>query len=193
LVGQKNNLKIYKIYFPFLGKGVNNMALAWYICGYKVIESKPGVLNLRYCAMDDFTPRIVADGGAWSESEVLGGYAVVKVRAAAATLTTIGGTTGFTRIPNNWVVLTTTLGSLTSGQRTTLLNLITAIGYTPAEISAALGVNLAGWRTKTLGQVLRFIAQRRLKPRWDDIQHQIVLDGILQACKPIDTVDAEVQ
>lgn len=168
------------------------MALSWFICQYKLKAGPGGLLNTRYCAMDDFTPQIVADGGAWSETEVLGGYAVVKVRAAASTLTTIGNATGYTRIPNH-VNLNDTLGDLTATQRTRLVNLIDAMGYTPAELAAALGVNLAAWRTKTLRQVLIFIAQRRLKPRWDEIQGQIVLDGILQACRPIAEVDTEVQ
>lgn len=176
------------------GKGKKyKMALAWFICGFNFVEGHNGPNSRRVCAMDNFSPSIFADGGAWSESEVLGGFAVVKVRASVATLTIIGGTAGFTRIPNNWVDLSTTLGSLTTGQRTTLLNLITSMGYTTAEINAALGSNLTGWRTKTLGQVLRFIAQRRLKSRWDNVQHQIVLDGILQSCKPIDDINAEVQ
>jgi hypothetical protein len=167
------------------------MAIAWFICQYKIDQNRP---SRRYCAMNDFTALIIEqDGGAWSETEVLGGYAVVKVRAAETTLTTIDGTTGFTRIPNNWVALNTTLGSLTTAQRTALLNIVTAMGYTLAEISAALGSNLAGWRTRTLGQLLRFVASKRLKPRWDDVQGQIVLDGILQACRPVAEVDTEVQ
>jgi hypothetical protein len=163
------------------------MALAWFICGYKL--RRPG---FRYPAMDDFTAQINADGGTWSNSEVLGGYTVIKVRANAATLTTIGGTAGYTRIPNHFA-LTDILGDLTSGQRNTLLTLLGNMGYTPAEISAALGSNLAGWRTKTLGQALRFMAQRRLQSRWDADAQQFVLDGIFLGCKPIDEVDAEVQ
>jgi hypothetical protein len=167
------------------------MAIAWFVCQYKVTSGPAGLTNRRYCAMDDFTPQINADGGAWSESEVLGGYALVKVRASSGTLTTIGNTATFQRIPT-WVSLDQTLESMTSAQRTALLNKIQAMGYTLAEIQAALGTNLAGWRTHTLGDLLRFAAQRRLKPRWDDVQKQIVLDGVLQACKPVAQVDAEV-
>ena len=56
------------------------MAIAWFICGYKLRRA-----NMRYCAMDDFTALINTDAGTWSESEVLGGSALVKVRANAAT------------------------------------------------------------------------------------------------------------
>jgi hypothetical protein len=170
------------------------MTIAWFICGFKQKPGiKPGGSPIRYCAMDDFTAQIInVDGGNWSESEVLGGYAVVKVNAADATLTTINGTNGFFRIPT-WVNLTDSLANMTSGQRTTLLTWIGNMGYTPAEISAALGGNLSGWRTKTLGDLLRFCAQRRLTPRWDDVQLQIVLDGALVPCRPIAEVDTSVQ
>jgi hypothetical protein len=168
------------------------MAIAWFICGYKLKAGKNDLMNTRYCAMDDFTSAILADAGTWSETEVLGGSALVKVRANAATLTTIAGTVGFQRIPS-WVNLTDTLGSMTTAQRTAILNRITAMGYTLAEIQTALGTNLTGWRSHTLGDVLRFCSSRRLKPRWDAVQGQIVLDGILQACKPVAMVDAEVQ
>jgi hypothetical protein len=165
------------------------MALAWFICGYVINPARP---NMRYCAMNDFTEAIVADGGTWSESEILGGYAIVKVRAAAATLTTIAGTTGFQRIPNH-INLNDVWSDLTTAQRTAIQNKVLAMGYTLAELQAVMGDTLAKWRTKTLGQLLRFITSRRLKPRWDEIQQQIVLDGILQSCRPIAEVDAEVQ
>lgn len=168
------------------------MAIAWFICGYKQKAGGPFGRPFRYCAMDDFTQQIEADGGAWSESEVLGGYALVKVRASEGTLSVIGGTGGFQRVPN-WINLNDTLGDLTTAQRNAILSKIQEMGYTLAEISAVLGGNLASWRTKTFGQLLRFIAQRRLKPRWDDVQEQIVLDGELQACRPVSDVDEVVQ
>lgn len=169
------------------------MALAWFICGYDLVDGHNGPNSRRSCMMNNFNSSIFTDGGTWSESEVLGGFAVVKVRASVTTLDAIGGTTGFVRIPNNWVDLNTIISSLTSGQRNILLNLITTMGYTATEINDVLGSNLAGWRSKTLGQVLRFIAQRKRKPRWDNVQHQIILDGVLLTCTSIDEVDARVQ
>ena len=138
--------------------------------------------------MNDFTALIRADGGDWSESEVLGGYAVVKVRASAATLTIIAAEPGFQRIPRD--LLDDSLSSLSTAQRRAIKDRLNAMGYTDAEISAALGntnLNLV-----TLGQVLRFAASRRLKPRWDAVQLQIVLDGAFQACRAIDDVDVAV-
>ena len=83
------------------------MALAWFICPYKRMTRDVGgvptpvVPPTRYCAMDDFTALIRADGGDWHETEILGDHALVKVRAAPATLTTINGALGFLRFPNH--------------------------------------------------------------------------------------------
>lgn len=167
------------------------MAYAWFVCGYVIIDGKSGPNSARYCAMDDFTAQIAADGGAWSETEVLGGQAVVKVRASEATLTTIAGTSGFYRIPNHWV-LSDLLTDLTTARRTAITNRILAMGYTQAEIDAVMGNTLALWRQKTLSTLLVFIAGRRKKPRYDHATHTIILDGIQQDCKPIHRVNDEV-
>lgn len=164
--------------------------MAWFTCTYKNrFDPDTGeALPERYCAMNDFTPQIAADGGAWSESEVLGGYAVVKVRASAATLQTIAAAEGFQRIPRD--LLNDPLSTLSVAQRRAIKDRLNAMGYTDAEITAALGnINL---NNTTLGQVLRFAASRRLKPRWDEVQRQIVLDGPFQACTPIAVVDEAV-
>lgn len=164
------------------------MAVAWFIAPYKRQVRKAGEKPGRYCAMDDHRAAIAADGGAWSESEVLGNCAVVKVRAAAATLTTIAGTQGYQRIPTV-VNLTDLLSALNNSQRTALRNRVEAMGYTAAEVTAALGTD---WRTRTLGEVLRFCASRRLEPRHDTGTDTIVLDGTQRSCTPIDDVDRMV-
>ena len=163
------------------------MAIGWFITRYRQKPGGPFGRPIRYCAMDDFTSQISADGGAWAESEVLGGYAVVKVRASEATLSDIAKDDDFRRVPVDR--LDDPLSSLNTNQKNVLKNIILAMGYTEAEIAAALSNDL---RDRTLGQVLRFIAQRRLKPRWDNVQGQIVLDGVLQDCRPIADVDAEI-
>ncbi len=161
------------------------MPIAWFICSYKRKLNYPS--PLRYCAMDDFTPQIHGEGGQWSETEVLGSYAIVKVRASDATLATIAGTAGFQRLPI--ALLTEPLSSLTGAQRTAIRNRILAMGYTDAEIITALGANIG---QRTLGQVLRFAASQRLQPRYDAVQDLIICDGPVQSCKPIDDVDKEV-
>lgn len=142
----------------------------------------------RYCAMNDFTAVILADGGDWSETEILGDSALVKVRAAAGTLTTINQADGFLRIPNH-TDLTDTLGDLTAGQRNAILTKLADLGYTQQEITAALPAN---WAAVTLGQVLRFAATRRLKPRYVQQTDTIVCDGPSQPVRPVDEVDVSV-
>jgi hypothetical protein len=160
------------------------MTIAWFVTNYK---RRAGPRPLRYCAMDDFTAQIKADGGDWTETEVLGGYALVKVRAADATLTAIAGTAGVFRIPIN--VLDDTLASLSNAQRTAIRDRVEAMGYTVEEITAAFP-NL---RQATLRQVLHFAAGRRRKPRYDAVSDAIVLDGEIVSCRAIEDVDTEVQ
>jgi len=160
---------------------------AWMLCDY-VRRNPGGVPPQRYCRMDDFTIQIRADGGDWSETEILGNHAIVKVRAEAATLTTINAAPGFLRIPNH-VNLNDTLGDLTAGQKQTLLNKAVALGYSLDEIQAALPNN---WANVTLRRVLSFLAQRRLKPRYDANTDEIILDGAVQPVRPLEHVDATV-
>jgi hypothetical protein len=170
------------------------MAIAWYICGYNIRYDNSHVppRPQRYCAVNDFGAQIIADGGDAQEIEVLGGYALVKVRATQTTLNAIAGTTGFQRIPLS--ILDTPLSSLTATQRTAIRNKILAMGYTPAEVVAALGTNAAQLGTHTLREALRFAAQRRLKARLDTINNQIVLDGEYVPCsRTVEAVDAAVQ
>ena len=163
------------------------MALAWFICPYK--RRNPGeVPPMRYCAMDDHTAAIRADGGDWSETEILGDHALVKVRAAEATLVTVNADTGFIRVPAH-VALSDTLGDLTAGQRNALKNKALALGYTQQEIDAALPAN---WSAVTLGQVLRFLARRRLKPRYDEGTDSIIMDGPEQPVRPVEDVHSTV-
>lgn len=170
------------------------MALAWFICPYKRMTRlvagvpTPVVPPTRYPAMDDFTATIAADGEAWDETEILGDHALVKVRADAATLTTINAAPGFLRIPGH-VDLSDTLGDLTAGQRNAILAKLEALGYSNAEVQAALP---ADWQAVTLGQVLRFAASRRLKPRYDSRTDAIIIDGPVQPVKSVDLVAARV-
>lgn len=64
------------------------MPTAWFLCPYKR-RAHPARLE-RYCAMDDLTPEILAGGGEWSEAEIAGNQAIVRVRATSAALASIG-------------------------------------------------------------------------------------------------------
>ena len=157
--------------------------MAWYLVPYKrtITGPQPG----RYCAMDDFTAQIRADGGDWSETEILGNMAIVKVRASTETLQVLNA--AFTRLPVDR--LKEPLSSLTAGQLTTLRNRVLALGYDLQELRDALGDDLS---VLTLKDVLRFMASRRKRPRYDADTDTIILDGRDQACRPVESVERAV-
>jgi len=160
--------------------------IAWFICQYKRDEQHPNE-HLRYCAMDDFTPLIYGEGGQWSETEILGNYALVKVRASETTINAIAATVGFFRFPLDR--LDDSLGSLSQQMLLNIRNRILAMGYTIEEIQELLP---SDWREITFRQVAKFVTRRRLKPRYDYATDEIVLDGVEQACRPLEDVDLDV-
>lgn len=167
------------------------MPIAWFACTYKRRDfgESPG----RYCAMDDFTSQILADGGSWDETEILGGYAIVKVNASDPTLTAIANTNGFWGVPRRWVSLTGSLSDMTNGERNQIASLVLSLGYTQSEIDSAMGSTLNAWQTHTLFDLLNMMATRRLKPRYDSNTDQIILDGPEQPVKSITVVDSRVR
>ena len=158
------------------------MAVAWFIAPY--VRDLTVASPMRYCGMDDFTTMIRADGGAWAESEVLGNRAIVKVRASTMTLGLIALT--YRRLP--LTDLSTSLSTLTNAQRTAIKNDLLAAGYTSTEIDA----RWPNFRFALFGEVLRFVAQRRLKPRYDRATDTILLDGPVQPCRSIDAINEGV-
>jgi hypothetical protein len=162
------------------------MAIGWYLVPYKRLAGER--FPVRYCAMDDFTAAIRVEGGDWAETEVLGNRAIVKVRASAASLAAIDAEPGFVRLPKDR--LNDSLASLSAGQKTALRNILTDMGYTLAEIQAALGADIG---QKTLADVLRFMATRRKKPRYDRDADEIILDGDDQPCRMVESVDVAVR
>jgi hypothetical protein len=172
------------------------MPIGYFIVPYDVATSQRG--DFRQCAMMRFNAQIEADNpGAttqnWSEIETMIGYALVRVRASATTLTTIGAETGFTRLPAWMLNLDATLGSLTTTQRTAVLNKLDEMGFTLAEIQAVFGTTLANWRTRTFRQLLNFVTGRRVENRYDADTHQFVYDGAFVSCpKSVDDMVSEV-
>lgn len=165
------------------------MAAGWFVCRYirPLIGPYANDPRGRACAMDRYTALIRADGGDWRETEVLGNRTIVKVRASAATLTTIAADPDIIRIPV--ALLDDPLSSLSAGQRTALRNELQDMGYTLGEIHAALGSDLS---TITLGQLLRFAATRRRAARFDGGTQAIVCDGAVLACDSIDALHLQV-
>ena len=160
------------------------LTIAWYICPYKrKVSARP----TRYCAMDDFTWQICyVDLGGWAETEILGNQAIVKVKAETTTLATLDTT--FTRLPTK--LLTDSLSDLTTAVKNQIKTQILAAGYTAQEIQTALGADIG---LKTFADLLRFLATRRLTPRYDQPSDTIVCDGEVCSCKSPDLVDGAIQ
>ena len=161
------------------------MPIGWYIVPY-VRDTSPGAPDpARYCEIDDYTAEIQGYGGWWTETEVLGNRAIVKVRARAAALTALNAL--FTRLPKN--LLDDSLADLPTAAKQKINDELLDMGYTAAEILDRLPGDLGDY---TLRDILRFAARRRLKPRYDSSTDTIILDGPEQSCRSIASVDAEV-
>ena len=165
------------------------MPTTWVLVPYKrsAETHHPG----RYVAIDDFTPQIRADGGDWSETEVLGpqmGYALVKIRMQTASLlVNICATPGFRRMPvDNFF---DRLLGLSPAQISNINGVLLNAGYSQSEIDTALG---GDWSQKTLADLMRLWATRRLTPRYDSATDAIICDGTPVVCKSVDTVNSEV-
>jgi hypothetical protein len=154
--------------------------IGWFLAPYRRLVGAR--IPTRYCAMDDFTDQVVG----WSETEVLGQHAVVKVDATAAVLTAIAGASGFQRIPV--ARLDDPLSSLTTQQRNAIRTKIISLGYTAEELDAAF----PDIRDFTLRQVLLFVCRRRRKVRYDQVTDTIIDDGPDQPVRPLADVDAAV-
>lgn len=164
------------------------MATAWFICKMRKIERpfhwKKVAVQV---AMVDHDTAIVSTGGDWGEVEVLGGYALVKVRASNTVLNVISNTAGFFRLPVDR--LDDSLGNVNVQTLRNLRDRFIAMGYTDEEIDNALPNN---WRLITLRQLLRFVASRRRKWRHDAVSDEVIWDGEIAACKDIEIVDVEI-
>ena len=156
----------------------------WFIVPY--VRTPATIRPSRGCAMDDFTAQIRADDGDWRATEVLGDAGIVKVRAAAATLSAIAADARMTRVP--LARLQDPLSSLSPAQRTALRTRVIALGYTAAEVDAAFP-NLA---SATLGQVLRFAASRRRETRYDAATDTIITDGDVVVPLDVGLIDSQV-
>lgn len=168
------------------------MALGWYIGPYK--RRNPGETPPeRYPAIDDFTAQIRADGGDWDETEILGDAWLAKVNASTATLNTLDGQAGWLPIPKRFLNLFDGLTDLQVGERNQIENTLRFLGYSQAEIDAAMGNSVTLWRQKPLETLLQLFCTRRLKPRYDQPSDTIVCDGPEQPVKSHHICAAKVQ
>lgn len=159
------------------------MPIGWYIVPYKRREF--GIYPTRYCAIDDYTEQIHAAGGQWTETEILGNRAIVKLRASQAILNQAD--TLYKRIPKDR--LDDSLSDLPTAAKIALRDEALDQGYTLEQIQARFPNDIGQY---TLRQVLQFMATKRKKPRYDSDMDEIVLDGEDQECRSIESVDTEV-
>lgn len=161
------------------------MSAGWFIIPYKrdITAGHP----VRYCAIDDYSADIASYGGKWSETEILGNQAIVKVNAPAGVLNALAAVDGFQRLPKDRI--DDPLSDLSAAAKQKIRDAAIAAGYSLAEIQARFPNDLG---TYTLRDVLQFLATRRLKPRYDAQADEIIVDGPEQPCKPVDAVDIEV-
>lgn len=167
------------------------MAIAWIMCPYKrrVGDTKP----TRYPAIKDFQAQIDADGGAWCETEVLGNFAIVKVRASDTLIATISSQPEFLYLLGD-TPLDTLMSNLSAQERNVINTRLKTQGYPQAEIDAALGSNLNQWQQHTYRDLLNLSATRRLRARYDAPSDTIVCDGAAIAPpRSIAFVDTQVQ
>lgn len=163
------------------------MPVGWGICPMKVATVDGQ--QFRYCAIADFDAQIRADGGSWAYAETLGDHGIVKAVASAATLLAIDATPGFVRIPRR-TMLTESLADLTAGEKTAIRDKLVALGYTLAEINAALGPDLG---SRTMRDLMRFCVSRWRQPA-------SIVDGVTvfegtdwpRAPRPVESVEEAV-
>jgi len=160
--------------------------VGWFIAPYVRDPSTLPRIR-RYVVVDELTATIRADGGDWSETEVLGQVAIVKVRASAGTLSQVAALPGVTRLPVDR--LDDPLSTLTAGQKTALRTRVQALGYTLPEIAGRFPNDIG---TYTLRQLLHFIASRRRKVRYDQATDAIIDDGVIFTPRAVAEVDAAV-
>lgn len=162
------------------------MAIGWFIVPY-ARNDRPGFLPGRICTMNDYNDAIMGNGGWWAETEILGNRAIVKVRAPIVVLEALNSAPGFKRIPKDR--LDDPLSDLPTNIKKALRDEILDQGYTLAELRERFGNDLGDY---TLRDLLRFMARRRRKPRYDEATDEIILDGEIQTPRSIESVDAEV-
>jgi len=166
------------------------MSVAWFIAPYTIwVNPDPNGFPkwTRRPKFLELSSQIFGDGGAWAGSEALGNVIIAKIRASDQTLNAIAALTGVIRLPKN--MLSHSLSDLTSQQKSTIVNKLRNMGYPLQEIRDNIGSDIG---EKTLGDVLRFAARRRLTPRLDTTSGELVVDGDTRPTKSIDATDDEV-
>lgn len=147
------------------------MATGWFFTQYQRWNdpTRPGLIARRHPIWIRHMDAILADGGAFMETDLPRQNVLVKVRASVSTLQAIAADPDVQRLPRD--LLDDPLSTLTTAQRNALRNRLLDMGYTTAELNASLPGNIGSY---TLRQVLRFAARRAFHPRYDSATDSIV-------------------
>lgn len=164
------------------------MAVAWFLVPYRVDLGDGNVGDARrYPATDDFRDQL----DAVATVEILGGYALAKVRGPIVALQALNAEPGVVHIPK--AALDDSLADLTNAQKVAIRDRLLALGYTSAQLQAALGGDIG---SRTLRELLRFAASRwrrpvTLDPATGDVVYEAE-DWPGGPPKPIEVVDVAV-
>lgn len=139
----------------------NLLPSAYYIVPFRrALIPLTNMFPERELTIRDFYPAIITGGGDFREIEIRGQRALVRVWTDASTHSAL--TAVYKRLPK--ARLTDTLADLTNPQKNAVRNELLDEGFTNAEINAAFGADIG---TRTLGDVMRFMARNRRKPQYD--------------------------
>lgn len=155
------------------------MPVAWYIIPYVRVTPPPaGLLAMRTLALNVDAPNFKN----WREVEVLGNRAIVKVNAGAGVLSQLDA--AYKRLPKER--LDDALSDLPNAARKALRDEVLDMGYTMEEVDNRFPNGVGDF---TLRQVLKFMASKRRKPRYDEQLDDIIFDGEEVDCEDIDALD----
>lgn len=164
------------------------MPAGWFLAPYRTVTDGRGTGRVN--VIGDYSDLILADGGAAEIAECLGNMAVAKVRASSATLQTIAADPAIWRAPLG--LLDDPVASLTAAQQQNIQNKLLSLGYTAGELNTAFPLGWTG--PYLLRDVLRFALKRYLRSRLDTTTTppSVVLDGPVEACRPLESLDVAV-
>ena len=141
--------------------------MAWYIAPYVRDDVRGHGQPSRFCTARDG----VGGSDFYASVEILGNYAICKVRANQATLDALAALPNVDRIPKNR--LDDSLSDFTPAQKLRMRDIALGLGYTLQEINARFPNDLG---TYTLGDVLKFLAKRWKRPRYNVGTDEILFD-----------------
>lgn len=148
------------------------MATYWWICRYVKAMGEFGRPFVRVSAFESYHDDLTKEGAKWRYEEIAGNRCLVRAEMSGALAQTIALDVNCLPLPLKR--LDQTLGELSLAARNTLRDIAVEMGYSLTEIRDRLGNNLA---SVTLGQLLRFLASRRIKPQYNADKTDVVFDG----------------